>query len=184
MKPTALFLFASLLLSSCGQDAASKEAEARVSASIQQLLGTSNPAYINVVHNWYQSDVPNLIKLNPKTESIFQAHAALVQEQTRQLPVLSKHPMVKPGEATAMAGVYERAIAESNERVTELSQLAQAKTSMSEAEQLRYVSELADRQKQTLGLVQRYGQSKTATLAQRVAREKTRQYNLRMWGHE
>ena len=71
MKTTAFFLFVSLLLSSCGQDAASKEAEARVSASIQQLLGTSNPTYINVVHNWYQSDVPNLIKLNPKTESDF-----------------------------------------------------------------------------------------------------------------
>lgn len=184
MKTTALFLFVSLLLSSCGQDAASKEAEARVSASIQQLLGTSNPTYINVVHNWYQSDVPNLIKLNPKTESVFQAHAAMLQEQAKQLPTLSKHPMVQPAEARDIAEVYERAILRSNERVTELTQLMQAKTSMSEAEQLKYVSDLADGQRQALDRLQLYAERKTVTLARRVQKEKTRKYNQRMWGHE
>ena len=108
----------------------------------------------------------------------------MLQEQAKQLPTLSKHPMVQPAEARDIAEVYERAILRSNERVTELTQLMQAKTSMSEAEQLKYVSDLADGQRQALDRLQLYAERKTVTLARRVQKEKTRKYNQRMWGHE
>ncbi|WP_324680145.1 hypothetical protein [Hymenobacter sp. GOD-10R] len=185
MKTTSLFLLASLLLAtSCGQDAASKEAEARVTASIQQLLGSGNPTYINVLHTWYQSDVPNLIKLNPKTESIYRTHAEILQEASTQEPKLVQHKIVTNAQAQGIRSMYKKLVDESAANVQELSALATSKTSMSEAEQLKYVSDLADKEQHQLALVKYYGKKTAYTIAQKEQQATNKRLMMQMWGHE
>lgn len=192
MKATALLLLASLALVSCGEDAASKklaaDTEARVTASIQQMLvqagdkaGTT--AYINVVHNWYQSDVPNLVKLNPKTESIYQTHAAILQEVAANEPQLVKHTILTPAQAQGIRDGYQKLVKESEGRVQELSALASSETTMSEAEQLKYVSDLADKQTHHLALVKYFTKRTANTLALKEQEKKGREYRLKTWGH-
>jgi hypothetical protein len=192
MKTTALFLLASLALASCGEDAASKKlaaaTEARVTASIQQLLvqagdkaGTT--AYVQVVHNWYQSEVPNLIKLHPKTETIYETHAAILQEVAANEPKLVKHAMVTPAQAEGIHDGYQKLVKESEGRVQELSALATSETSMSEAEQLKYVSDLADKQTHHLALVKYYTKRTANILALKEQQQKGRAYRLKTWGH-
>ncbi|WP_022821552.1 hypothetical protein [Hymenobacter norwichensis] len=191
MKTTALFLLASLALSSCGEDAASKklaaDTEARVTASIQQLLvqagdkaGTTS--YVQVVHNWYQSDVPNLIKLNPKTESIYQTHATILQEVASNEPKLVQHPVVTPAQAEGIRAKYKQLVDESAARVQELSALATSETTMSEAEQLKYVSDLADKQTHHLALVRYYSKKTASTLARKQQDATNKRLIRNMWG--
>ncbi len=185
MKTASLFLFTGvLLLYGCGQDAASKEAEARVTASIQQTLGTTNTSYVNEVHTWYQSDVPNLIKLHPKTESIYQTHAAILQEVASNEPQLLKHPVVTPEQAQGISAKYKQLVDESAARVQELSALATSKTTMSESEQLKYVSDLADKQTRHLALVQYYTKRTASILARKQQDETNKRLTRDMWGHD
>jgi type II secretory pathway predicted ATPase ExeA len=192
MKTIALFLLTSLLLSSCGEDAASKklaaDTEARVTASIQQLLGQAGDpagttAFVQVVHNWYQSEVPNQIKLNPKTEAIYRTHAAILQEVAANEPKLVQHAAVTPAQAEGIKTKYQQLVAESAARVQELTALATSKTSMSEAEQLKYVSDLADKQTHHLALVRYYSKKMANTLALKEQEQKGRQYRLETFGH-
>ena len=193
MKTTALILLVSLALSSCGEDAASKklaaDTEARVTASIQQLLvnagdkaGTTS--YVQVVHNWYQSDVPNLIKFHPKTETIYQTHAAILQEVAANQPKLVKRPVLTPTQAESIKAKYQKLIDESAGRVQELSALAASETTMSEAEQLKYVSDLADKQTHHLALVQYYTKRTDASITQREQKLKHNKYMRETWGLE
>ncbi|SMB80951.1 hypothetical protein SAMN00120144_3619 [Hymenobacter roseosalivarius DSM 11622] len=185
MKAPTLFLLASLLLAtSCGQDAASKEAEARVVASIQQTLGNTNTSYVNVVHSWYQSDVPNLIKLHPKTESIYQTHAAILQEVATNEPKLVKHALVTADQAKGIHSMYQKLVDESAANVQELSALATSKTSMSEAEQLNYVNTLAAKQTHQLDLIRYYGKKTAGTLAKKEREETTKRLMMQEFGHE
>jgi hypothetical protein len=185
MKSIYLFALSSLfLVSSCGQDAASKETEARVVASIQQTLGTTNTSYVNEVHTWYQSDVPNLIKLNPKTESIYQTHAAILQEVASNEPKLLKRPIVTPDEAQGISAKYKQLVDESAARVQELSALATSKITMSEADQLKYVSDLADKQTHHLALVRYYTKRTDAAITQREQKQKHSKYMRETWGLE
>ncbi|HEX8426426.1 hypothetical protein [Hymenobacter sp.] len=192
MKTTALFLLASLLFYSCGEDAASKklasDTEARVTASIQQLLvqagdkaGTTS--YIIAVHNWYQSDVPNLIKLNPKAETIYKTHAAILQEVAANEPKLVKHSSLRPEQAEGIRSGYKKLVDESAARVQELSALATSETTMSEAEQLKYVSDLADKQTHHLALVKYFTKRTANTLALREQEKRGQQYRLENFGH-
>ncbi|MDF7815105.1 hypothetical protein [Hymenobacter sp. YC55] len=192
MKTTALFLLAGLLLSSCGEDAASKklasDTEARVTASIQQMLtqagdkaGTTS--YINVVHNWYQSKVPNLVKLNPKTATIYETHAAILQEVAANEPKLVKHALVTPEQAEGIRTGYKKLVDESAARVQELSALATSETTMSEAEQLKYVSDLAEKQTHHLALVKYYTRRTANTLTLKEQKQKGEQYRLENFGH-
>ncbi|UOQ69574.1 hypothetical protein [Hymenobacter volaticus] len=193
MKTTAMLLLASLALASCGEDAASKklaaDTEARVTASIQQLLtqagdkaGTTS--YINVVHNWYQSEVPNLVKLNPKTATIYQTHAAILQEVAANEPQLVKHAIVTPEQAEGIRSGYKKLVDESAARVQELSALATSKTTMSEAEQLKYVSDLAEKQTHHLALVKYYTKRTANTLARKQQDETNKRLMRNMWGHD
>ncbi|WP_324680840.1 hypothetical protein [Hymenobacter sp. GOD-10R] len=188
MKTTSLFLLVSLLLGSCGEDAASKklasDTEARVTASVKQLLGTTNTNYLTTVHNWYQSDVPNLIKLNPKTESIYQAHAEILQEAKTQEPKLTSNNIVTVEQAQGVRSMYKKLVDESAANVQELSALATSKTSMSEAEQLKYVSDLAEKETHQLALVKYYGKRTAAAIAQKEQKLKHQKYNREVWGHE
>ncbi|QIL78246.1 MULTISPECIES: hypothetical protein [Hymenobacter] len=184
MKATYLIALSGLLLfPSCGQDAASKEAEARVVASIQQTLGTTNASYVNEVHTWYKSDVPNLIKLHPKTETIYQTHAAILQEVAANEPKLVKHSILTPEQAQGISAKYQQLVDESAARVQELSALATSKTTMSEAEQLKFVSDLADKQTHHLALVRYYTKKTANTLALKEQEQKGRQYRLETFGH-
>jgi DNA-binding ferritin-like protein len=193
MKTTAFILLVSLALSSCGEDAASKklaaDTEARVTASIQQLLvqagdkaGTAS--YVQVVHNWYQSDVPNLIKLHPKTETIYETHAAVLQEVATNQPQLLQHAVVTPAQADGIKSKYKQLVDESSARVQELSALATSETTMSEAEQLKYVSDLADKQTHHLSLVRYYSKRTAAAIDQKERKLKQQKINREMWGHE
>ncbi|MBC6609234.1 hypothetical protein H8B13_20615 [Hymenobacter sp. BT188] len=185
MKTASIFLITGgLLLYGCGQDAASKEAEARVTASIQQTLGTTNTTYVNEVHTWYQSDVPNLIKLHPKTESIYQTHAAILQEVAINEPKLVKRPIVTADQAQGISAKYKQLVDESAARVQELSALATSKTTMSEAEQLKYVSDLADKQTHHLALVRYYTKRTDAAITQREQKQKHSKYMRETWGLE
>lgn len=193
MKPTALLLLASLLFSSCGEDAASKklasDTEARVTASIQQQLtqagdkaGTTS--YINVVHNWYQSEVPNLVKLHPKTATIYETHAAILQEIAANEPKLIKHAVVTPEQAEGIRSGYKKLVDESAARVKELSTLATSETTMSEAEQLKYVSDLAEKQTHHLALVKYYTKRTANSLARKQQDETNKRLMRNMWGHD
>ncbi|MBO3272953.1 hypothetical protein [Hymenobacter defluvii] len=182
--PYSFLLSGLLLLSSCGQDAASKEAEARVTASIKQLLvQTSDSSYVQVVHTWYKSDVPNTIKLNPRTESIYRTHAEILQEVATQEPKLVAHPMASVDQAQGIRTGYKKLVDESTANVQELSNLA-AGTSMSEAEQLKYVSDLADKETHQLALVKYYGKRTAAALAQKEQTATNKRLMRNMWGHE
>ncbi|GAB2452508.1 hypothetical protein GCM10011375_39540 [Hymenobacter qilianensis] len=184
MKATYLIALSSLLLfPSCGQDAASKEAEARVVASIQQTLGTTNTSYVKEVHTWYQSDVPNLIKLNPKTETIYQTHAAILQEVATQEPKLTANKILTPEQAEGIRAKYKQLSEESAARVQELSALATSKTTMSEADQLKYVSELADKQTRHLALVRYYTKRTANTIAQKERQATTKRLMMQEFGH-
>ncbi|MBC6992502.1 hypothetical protein [Hymenobacter sp. BT491] len=185
MKPTYLVVLSGLLLfSSCGQDAASKEAEARVIASIQQTLGNTNTSFVNVVHTWYQSDLPNTVKLNPKTESIYRDHAAILQEVATQEPRLTANPILTPEQAEGIRTKYKQLADESAANVQELSVLAGGTTSMTETEQLTYVSNLASKQAHQLALVRYYTKKTAATIAQKEQEATTKRLMMQEFGHE
>jgi len=186
MKPAYLFVLSGLLLlSSCGQDAASKEAEARVTASIKQLLvQAKDSSYVQVVHTWYKSDVPNTIKLNPKAEIIYRTHAEILEEVATQEPKLVAHPMVLVDQAQGIRTGYKKLVDESTANVQELSNLATSGTSMSEAEQLKYVSDLADKETHQLALIKYYGKRTATALAQKQQKEQHHKYMRETWGLE
>ena len=182
--PYSFLLSGLLLLASCGQDAASKETEARVTASIRQLLvQPQDTAYVQVVHTWYKSDVPNTIKLNPKAETIYRTHAEILQEVAAQEPKLVANPVATPEQAQGIRKGYKKLVDESTTNVQELSSLA-AGTSMSEAEQLKYVSDLADKQTHQLSLIKYFGRRTAATLAQKEQQATNKRLMRAMWGHE
>lgn len=182
--PYSFLLSGLLLLASCGQDAASKEAEARVTASIRQLLvQPQDTSYVQVVHTWYKSDVPNTIKLNPKTETIYRTHAEILQEVATREPELVANPMASVDQAQGIRKGYKKLVDESMSNVQELSNLA-AGTSMSEAEQLKYVSDLADKQTHQLALVKYFGKRTAAALLQQERREATKRLMRRDFGHQ
>ncbi|QNE42230.1 hypothetical protein F1C16_21630 (plasmid) [Hymenobacter sp. NBH84] len=185
MKTPYFFMLSSLLLlSSCGQDAASKEAEARVITTIQQTLGTGHTTFVNELHTWYQSDVPNTVKLNPKTESIYRDHAAILQEVATQEPKLTANPILTPAQAAGIRDKYKQLSQESAANVQELSVLAGGTTSMSEAEQLTYVSNLAAKQAHQLALVRYYTKKMAATLLQKERQATTKRLMMQEFGHE
>ena len=182
--PYLLALSGLLLLTSCGQDAASRDAEARVVAAIQQTLGTGHAPFVNELHTWYQSDVPNTIKLNPKTESIYRTHAEILQEAATQEPKLIDHPMASVEQGQGIRAGYKKLVDESAANVQELTNLATSGTSMSEAEQLKYVSDLADKETHQLALVKYYGKRTAAALAQKQQRQQHHKYMRETWGLE
>lgn len=185
MKTIPIILLAGLtLLWGCGQDAASKDAEARVIAAIQQTLGKADPQYVQALHTWYQSDVPNTIKLNPKTENIYRTHAELLREAATQEPKLVDHPMTSVDQAQGIRAGYKKLVDESAANVQELTNLATNGTSMSEAEQLKYVSDLADKETHQLALVKYYGKRTAAALAQKQQQQQHHKYMRETWGLE
>ncbi|GGF27193.1 hypothetical protein [Hymenobacter cavernae] len=192
MKTTSLFLLASLLFASCGQDAASKklasDQEAHVTASIKQIykLGgeKATASFGPLLHEWYQSEVPNTIKLNPRVANIYETHAAILQEVAANGPKLTKAEVISVEQAQGIRSQYKSLVNQSTSNVQELSNLATSGTSMSEAEQLKYVSDLEEKEKHQLALVQYYSRRTAAAIAQKEQKLKHQKYNREMWGHE
>lgn len=179
-----IWFAAATLLQACGDDAATKKIEATVTAAITQKLGNGHDTYVQQVHTWYQSDVPNLIKLSPKTEAIYKSHADILQEVATHEPRLVQLKGVTPAQAGAVHIGYQKLVGESASRVEELSALAQNGTSMSEAEQLQYVSDLADKQTHHLALVRYYTQRMEKAIARMAQQENDRKYRQQMFGLE
>jgi len=192
MKASTLLL-ASLatLATSCSQDAASKkladETEARVVASIKQVL-VQNPAQgdaLGPVHTWYQSsEVPNIIKLDPGAAAVYRDHASILQEVATTQPKLVNQPILNADQAQSIRSKYQKLVDESSANVAQLTNLASSKTTMSEAEQRKFVTDLASKENHQLQLVQYYGKRAQAAIGQKVQQEKHHDYNRKVWGLE
>jgi hypothetical protein len=192
MKASTLLLAVLATLgTSCGQDAASKkladETEARVVASIKQVLvkTTAQDSALGPVHTWYQSsEVPNIIKLDPNAAKVYESHAAILQEVATRQPKLASDPALTPQQGQGVQTMYKKLTQGSTDNVSQLTNLAGSKTTMSEAEQRKFVAELADKQNHQLQLVQYYGKRTQAAIDQKVQQEKHHKYNREVWGIE
>lgn len=188
---TLSILSLAALLPAC-QDAAvtrqTKETETRVVASITRDLTDSvaQPAttyVVSTLHTWYQSKVPNTIKLNPKTEGIYTTHAAILKEATRQTARFAQHPTLSPERKTSIAAAYQKLVDASTANITELTNLATSGSSMSEAEQLQYVSTLADKEAHQLSLVKYYGRRTSSQLARDEQARVDEELKHKAWGY-
>jgi hypothetical protein len=193
MKASTLLLLAGLatLGTSCGQDAASKkladETEARVVASIKQVLvqAPGQADALGLVHTWYQSsEVPNIIKLDPNAAKVYESHAAILQEVATRQPKLASDPALTPLQGQGVRKMYQKLTDESTGNVAQLTNLASSKTTMSEAEQRKFVADLADKQNHQLQLVQYYGKRTQAAIDQKAQQEKHHKYMRETWGLE
>jgi hypothetical protein len=193
MKASTLLLLAGLAIvgTSCGQDAASKkladETEARVVASIKQVLvqAPAQAGALDLVHTWYQSsEVPNIIKLDPGAEAVYKAHASILQEVATNQTKLASDPILTPAQGQGIRSGYQKLVDESAGNVAQLTNLASAKTTMSEAEQRTFVSELAKKQSHQLELVRYFTRRSAAVIDQKTRSEKQHKYNREVLGIE
>jgi hypothetical protein len=193
MKASTLLLLAGLatLGTSCGQDAASKkladEAEARVVASIKQVLvqAPAQTGALDPVHTWYQSsEVPNIIKLDPGAEAVYKAHASILQEVATNETKLASDPILTPAQGQGVRSGYQKLVDESSANVAQLTNLASAKTTMSEAEQRTFVGELAKKQNHQLELVKYFTRRTAAVIDRETRSEKQHKYNREVLGIE
>ena len=192
MKACNLFLLAGLatLATSCGQDAASKkladDTEARVVASIKQVLvqGPAQGDFTSQVHTWYQSEVPNIIKLDPSAAAVYENHATILKEVATNETKLASDPILTPEQGQGVRATYQKLVDESTTNVQQLTNLARSKTTMSEAEQRQFVAGLATKENHQLQLVQYFSKRTAATIDQKTRQKKSREYNQKVWGHE
>ena len=190
MKLNALLLLAGLatLATSCGQDAASKkladEAEARVVASIKQVLvqAPAQEGALNPVHTWYQSEVPNIIKLDPNAAAVYRDHAAILQEVATNQTKLATDPILTPAQGQGVRTMYQKLIDESTANVQQLTLMASDKTTMSEAEQRQFVAGVADKEKKQLELVRYYTKRTAFGIDQETRKKNQKKINREVWG--
>ena len=190
MKLNALLLFAGLatLATSCGQDAASKkladEAEARVVASIKQVLvqAPAQEGALNPVHTWYQSEVPNIIKLDPNAAAVYRDHAAILQEVATNQTKLATDPILTPAQGQGVRTMYQKLVDESTANVQQLTLMASDKTTMSEAEQRQFVAGVADKEKKQLELVRYYTKRTAFGIDQETRKKNQKKINREVWG--
>jgi len=193
MNARTLFLLAGLatLATSCGQDAASKkladETEARVVASIKQVL-VQTPAQagaLDPVHAWYQSsEVPNIIKLDPGAAKVYLDHASILQEVAANESKLASDPILTPEQGQGVRTGYQKLVDGSSDNVTQLTNLASTKTTMSEAEQRAFVSALATKENHQLELVKYFTRRTTNAIDLTTRQKKSDEANIKMWGHK
>jgi hypothetical protein len=191
MKLTAFLLLAGLttLATSCGQDAASKkladDAEARVMASIKQVLvNNTDKTTTESAHTWYQSEVPNIIKLDPNAAKVYESHAAILQEVATHQPKLASDPILTPEQGQGVRKTYQKLVDESAANVQQLTNMAVSKTTMSEAEQRQFVAGLADKQTHQLQLVQYFSRRTAAVIDQKTRTKIGRDLDRKMFGHD
>ena len=190
MKLNALLLLAGLatLATSCGQDAASKkladEAEARVVASIKQVLvqAPAQEGALNPVHTWYQSEVPNIIKLDPNAAAVYRDHAAILQEVATNQSKLATDPILTPAQGQGVRTMYQKLVDESTANVQQLTLMASDKTTMSEAEQRQFVAGVADKEKKQLELVRYYTKRTAFGIDQETRKKNQKKINREVWG--
>jgi hypothetical protein len=190
MKLNALLLLAGLatLATSCGQDAASKkladETEARVVASIKQVLvqAPAQGAALDPVHTWYQSDVPNIIKLDPNAEAVYRDHAAILQEVAANQNKLASDPILTPAQGKGVRTMYQKIVDESATNVQQLTLMATGKTTMSEAEQRQFVAGVADKEKKELGLVRYFTKRTAFGIDQETRKKNQKKFDREVWG--
>ena len=190
MKLNALLLFAGLatFATSCGQDAASKklvdEAEARVVASIKQVLvqAPAQEGALNPVHTWYQSEVPNIIKLDPNAAAVYRDHAAILQEVATNQTKLATDPILTPAQGQGVRTMYQKLVDESTANVQQLTLMASNKTTMSEAEQRQFVAGVADKEKKQLELVRYYTKRTAFGIDQETRKKNQKKINREVWG--
>jgi hypothetical protein len=190
MRSPTLFLFAGLavLATNCGPDAASKklatDAEAQVVASIKQILiNTRDTASLGSVRTWYQSEVPNIIKLDPGAAAVYRDHVAILAEAANG-PKLSSDPILTPPQAQSIRSGYQKLVDESTANVAQLTNLASSKTAMSEAEQRKFVTDLASKENHQLQLTRYFTKRTAGTIDLKTRQQKSREYNQKVWGHE
>lgn len=192
MKAIVLFLLAGVttLATSCGQDAASKklaaDTEARVVASIRQVLvqGPNQVDYTSQVHAWYQSEVPNIIKLDPNAAAVYQDHATILKEVATHQTKLASDPILTPEQGQGVRATYQKLVDESLANVGQLNNLASSKTTMSEAEQRQFVAGLATKENHQLQLAQYFSKRTQRSITELVQEEKHHKYNREVWGLE
>lgn len=190
MKTRTLLLAGlAALATSCGQDAASKkqaaDTEARVVASISQVL-VQNPAQAGVlgpVHTWYQSEIPNIIKLDPNAAAVYEDHATILKEVATNQTKLASDPILTPEQGQGVRGTYQKLVDESTANVNQLTNLAGSPTTMSEAEQRQLVAGLATKEKHQLQLVQYFTKRTASTIGLKTRQKKSQEYDLQTYGH-
>jgi hypothetical protein len=190
MKLNAFLLLASLatLATNCGQDAASKkladETEARVVASIKQVLvqAPAQGAALDPVHAWYQSEVPNIIKLDPNAEAVYRDHAAILQEVAANQPKLATDPILTPAQGQGVRTMYQKLVDESSANVQQLTLMATGKTTMSEAEQRQFVAGVADKEKKELELVRYFTKRTAFGINQETRKKNQKKFDREVWG--
>jgi hypothetical protein len=190
MKLNALLLLTGLatLTTSCGQDAASKkladEAEARVVASIKQVLvqAPAQQGALDPVHTWYQSEVPNIIKLDPNAEAVYRDHAAILQEVATNQTKLATDPILTPAQSQGVRTMYQKLVDESTANVQQLTLMATGKTTMSEAEQRQFVAGVADKEKKELELVRYFTKRTAFGIDQETRKKNQKKFDRQVWG--
>ena len=178
-------------LSACQEAATRKqttEMETRVVASVTRSLADSvaQPAttyLVTQLHTWYQSAVPNTVKLNPKTEGIYATHAAILKEAATQSARFAKYPALSSAQKGRIAADYQNLVATSTANLRELTSLATSGTTMSEAEQLEYVAKLAERETHQLALVTYYGRRTSSQLARVEQAHRDQKITHKTWGY-
>jgi len=191
MKASTLLLLAGLatFATSCGQDAASKkmadEAQARVVASIKQILvNTRDTSSLGSVRTWYASEVPNIIKLDPNAAKVYENHATLLKQVAADQLKFSSDPILTPEQGQSILRTYQKLVDESAANVSQLTNLASSKTTMSEAEQRQFVAGLAGKEQHQLELTQYFSKRTAATIEQKTQQKKGRENFQKVWGHE
>jgi hypothetical protein len=190
MKTTALLLLIgwAALASSCGQDAASKkmaaDTQAQVVASIKQILVNSrDTSSLGPVRTWYQSEVPNIIKLDPSAAAVYRDHATLLKQVATDEPQFTSAPILTAEQSQSIRRIYQKLVDESTANVNQLTSLANSKTTMSEAEQRKFVGDLAAKEKHQLELTQYFSKRTFFTVNQATQKKKSDEYNLKTYGH-
>ena len=190
MKASTLLLASLAILgTSCGQDAASKkladETEARVVASIKQVLvqAPGQADALGPVHTWYQStEVPNIIKLDPGAAAIYKDHASILQEVATNQSKLASDPILTPAQGQGIRSGYQKLVDESSSNVSQLTNLASSKTTMSEAEQRTFVGELAKKENHQLQLVKYFTRRSAAIIDQKTRSKNQEKFDREVWG--
>jgi hypothetical protein len=152
-------------------------------ARIQQLLvQTSDQGTVAHAHTWYQSEVPNIIKLDPNAAKVYEDHAAILQEVATNQSKLSNDPILTPAQAQGIRSGYQKLVDESAASVAQLTNLANSKTTLSEAEQRTFVGGLAAKENRQLALVKYFTRRSAAVIDQETRKKNQKKINREVWG--
>ncbi|RZJ60558.1 MAG: hypothetical protein EOO58_02825 [Hymenobacter sp.] len=134
------------------------------------------------MHTWYQSEVPNIIKLDPNAAAVYRDHAAILQEVATNQTKLATDPILTPAQGQGVRTMYQKLVDESTANVQQLTLMASDKTTMSEAEQRQFVAGVADKEKKQLELVRYYTKRTAFGIDQETRKKNQKKINREVWG--